>query len=150
MKKSAYGSALIVLVLLLHGYGASESARETARPASAPSFKEKVLKFETSTITVRYLGAVDVVSVKPFIRKRKGSDSGAFSMEVVLKNTGSKNLPFHVFGEGRADDGVWFYGGLREPIEVEPNKPKTARLRTRLRTKTLPKEIRLQVLEVQN
>ena len=150
MNKSTYGPALIVLVLLLHGCSTSPGPRETGKSASARSFSEKVLKFETSTITVRYLGAVDVLSVKPFIRKRGGSESGDFSMEVVLKNTGRRKSPFHVFGEGRADDGVWFYGGLREPMEVEPNKQKTATLRTRLRTKTLPKEIRLQVLEVQN
>ena len=139
---------LIALALLLQNCSAHQQPRQTAK--KAPAFREEALKFEASTITVRYLGNVEVSSVKPYIRKSRGGGSGNFTIDVVIRNTGTQKSAFHAFGEGRAEDGIWFYGGLQEPLEVEPQKESKVELRTRLRTQTLPREIRLQVLEVQN
>ncbi len=119
-------------------------------PLYAREFKVKTIVYEGTKITVKYLGEVEVIKVKPYIksRMRRGEKRWNFWLDVVIKNTGTKRESYHVFGEGKAEDGIWLYGGIRRPVKVDSGKERTIRIRTRYRGKTIPKEARVQVLQV--
>ena len=113
----------------------------------ARSFQEKTFTHEGSEILVKYLGDVEVVSVKPYIKARKGKKEGRLLFDVVIKNTGTEARAYNVFGEGKAEDGIWLYGGLRKPAQVQPGEMKTVQIATEFDGEALPKEMRVQVLQ---
>jgi hypothetical protein len=82
---------------------------------------------------------------KPSIRERKGKETLRYS--VVIKNTGTTTERFHVSAEAKAEKGVWLYGGIGRPTTVKAGQEKNVRISTRHQMKTIPKEIRVQVLQ---
>ena len=142
MHKIVPSSVLFVFVLLgamLFGSAGGLAAR---------SFQEKTVTHEGSEILVKYLGDVEVVSVKPYIKAGKDKKKGQLLFDVVIKNTGAEARAFNVFAEGKAQDGIWLYGGLKKPAKVKPGEEKTVKIRTRFRGNALPKKMRVQVLQV--
>ena len=111
----------------------------------AREFKKKTFEHEGTKIAVKYMGNVDVLKVKPSIRERKGKETLRYS--VVIKNTGTTTERFHVSAEAKAEKGVWLYGGIGRPTTVKAGQEKNVRISTRHQMKTIPKEIRVQVLQ---
>ena len=117
----------------------------SAGALEAREFKKKTFEHEGSKITVKYMGTVDVLKVEAFLKPRRGKD--ALRYKVVIKNTGTKTERFHVSAEAKAEEGVWLYGGIGRPTTVKAGQEKTVRISTRHEMKTIPKEIRVQVLQ---
>ena len=114
----------------------------------ARELKEKTVLYEDTKITVKYLGEVEVLKVKPYLRTRRGTKEKRLRLDVVIKNIGTKSQSYHVSGEGRAEDGAWLFGGLRRPVKVGAGEEKTVTIRTRYSGEVIPKEARVQVLQV--
>jgi len=142
MRKVALAFSRLTFFLLLSGgvIGFLGTGALDAR-----EFKKKTFEHEGSKITVKYMGTVDVLKVEPFLKPRRGKDTLRYS--VVIKNTGTKTERFHVSVEAKAEDGIWLYGGIRRPTSVEAGEEKTVKISTRHQRETIPKEIRVQVLQ---
>jgi len=142
MRKVALAFSRLTIFLLLSGgvIGFLGTGALDAR-----EFKKKTFEREGSKITVKYMGTVDVLMVEPFLKPRRGKDTLRY--KVVIKNTGTKTERFHVSAEGKAEDGIWLYGGIGRPTTVKAGQEKTVRISTRHQRKTIPKEIRVQVLQ---
>ncbi len=142
MKRVALTFSRLVFLLLFCG---GVMGVIWAGALEAREFKNKTFEHEGSKITVKYMGTVDVLKVEPFLKPRRGKD--ALRYKVVIKNTGTKTERFHVSAEAKAEEGVWLYGGIGRPTTVKAGQEKTVRISTRHEMKTIPKEIRVQVLQ---
>jgi hypothetical protein len=133
----------VSVFLLWQPYGSPESSS-----AFADGVKEKMLEVGGSTIAVKVIGDVDVVSVKPYIKAKKGKKEGPLWLDVVIKNTGDKPLAVSVFGQGQGPNGGWHGGALNrfpKKDKLEPGKEMTAKVRTRFQGEMAPKMIRVEI-----
>ncbi len=117
-------------------------------PLHAWEWKEKTVLYKGTKITVKYIGEVEVLKVKPYLKTRRGRKGKSLRFDVVIKNIGTKSEYYHLSGEGKADDGSWLFGGLRRPVRVGAGKEKTVTIRTRYMGEVIPEEARVQVLQV--
>ena len=143
MKKTvlAFGVMVFSSLLLISGW----SGDSGTGVLSAREFKTKTVEVKGSRILVKTMGTVEVLQVKPSLRKRRGKS--VLRYEVTIKNTGEKNESFYVSAEARAEDGIWLFGGPRRPTKVNAGEEKSVRINTRHERETLPKQIRVQVLQ---
>ena len=115
----------------------------------AQMVKEKILDVDGSKITVKVIPKdTEVVKVKPYIKAKKGKKKGRLWVDVVIKNTGDKPQRYSVFGQGRTKSGGWLGGSLKrfpKKGKIGPGEETTAKVKTRYKGTTPPKEIRVEV-----
>ena len=121
------------------------------RLSHAQSVKEKTLNHNGSTINVKVIAPAEVIKVKPYIKTKKGKDTGRLHIDVVLKNTASEPQSYAVFGQGKTDTGGWLGGMNKVPKKgkLDPGKETTFQIRTGYEGKDVPREIRVEVFPPQ-
>jgi hypothetical protein len=108
------------------------------RAGGATDFvRERTFIYGESEIIAVFIKVADVLDVIPYIRKRR------LRLRVVLKNAGSRTQSFRVYGQGRKENRDWVGG--ESTVRLRRGEEKAVDITTRFKTRTVPKQIRVEV-----
>jgi hypothetical protein len=141
MRKLSLLVTLLAFLSLAIGWATAGNAES--------SKSEKTLNYDGSKITVKTLAkGVEVISVKPYIKAKKGKKKGSLWLDVILKNTGTEAQSYSVWGKGITKTGGWLGGSVKrfpKKTKIAPGEEKKAKVRTRYKGVAVPKEIIVEI-----
>ncbi|MFQ5682829.1 MAG: hypothetical protein ACE5HC_06085 [Candidatus Binatia bacterium] len=146
MRKSSITISMLIALVFLPLYGCMGTHRRH-KPYSK-LVREKTINYRGSDITVRVIPRAAVLKVKPYIKAKKGKKKGRLYLKVVIKNTGNKPQNYSIFGQGKTKSGGWLGGSLKKVPKkgkLDPGEKTTAKVKTRYKGKTIPREIRVEI-----